>query len=233
MALRSIRKKLGRGRQGFALHPKIKLRHNVIIMENNKKNVFETYNIIADWFFENRYKGLLEKVCLDKLIDITGKGAKVLDLGCGTGIPVMGYLLSQGMQVTGVDGSYRMLDIAKENFPLADFVQADMRELSLRQKYDAIIAWDSFFHLPSEDQPAMFNVFRNHLNDNGVLLFTSGTAHGEAWGMNGGENLFHASLDADQYRSLLEAHDFRVLEYRENDPQCGNATVWMAQLSVG
>ena len=198
-------------------------------MENNKKNAFEAYNIIADWFLENRYQGLLEKAYLDKLIAITGKGASVLDLGCGTGIPVMGYLLSQGMQVTGVDGSYRMLDIAKNNFPSADFVQADMRELSLTRQYDAIIAWDSFFHLPAEDQPSMFAIFRSHLNPGGVLLFTSGTEHGEAWGMNGGENLFHGSLDTAEYKSLLETHGFRVLEYKENDPECGNATVWMAQ----
>lgn len=200
-------------------------------MEHNKKNVFEAYNIIADWFAENRYQGLTEKAYLDRLIEITGKGASVLDLGCGTGMPMMSYLSDQGIHVTGVDGSHRILDIAKNNLPSADFVLADMRELSLNRKFDAIIAWHSFFHLPAEDQPSMFDVFKSHLNTNGVLLFTSGKERGEAWGMNGGTNLFHASLDRDQYRSLLEAHGFRVLEYREDDPECG-ATVWMAQLLV-
>lgn len=118
----------------------------------------------------------MEKAYLDKLIDVIGKGASVLDLGCGTGMHMMGYL-----------------------------------------------------HLPSEDQPAMFSIFKDHLNDNGVLLFTSGKTYGEAWGVNGGENLFHASLDTHQYQSLLEAHGFRVLEHKEDDPECGEATVWMAQ----
>lgn len=195
------------------------------------KNAFETYNIIADWFFENRHQGLIEKAYLDKLIEITGKGAEILDLGCGTGISVMQYLLNQGMEVTGVDASYQMLDIAKRNFPSADLIQADMRELSLPRKYHAIIAWHSFFHLPSEDQPAMFDVFKKHLHPNGILLFTSGTLHGESWGMVGGESLFHASLDTAHYRSLLAAHHFQVLEYKEDDPACGNATVWMVQLS--
>lgn len=199
-------------------------------MKNRKNNVFETYNIIAGWFSENRSQGLIEKAYLDKLIDIIGKGASVLDIGCGTGKPMMGYLLDKGMNVTGVDASYRMLEIAKENLPSADLIQADMRELSLNRKFDAIVAWHSFFHLPSEDQPAMFSIFRNHLNNNGILLFTSGKEHGEAWGENGGENLFHASLDRDHYQSLLEAHHFRVLIYKEDDPECG-ATVWMAQLS--
>jgi predicted TPR repeat methyltransferase len=199
-------------------------------MENNKKNVFEAYNIIADWYAENRYQGLIEKGYLDRLVAIIGKGASVLDLGCGTGVPMMSYLLTQGVTVTGVDGSHRILDIARSNLPSAEFVQADMRTLSLNRKFDAIIAWDSFFHLSSEEQPAMFSIFKNHLNDKGVLLFTSGKEYGEARGMNGGVNLYHGSLNRDQYRALLEAHHFHVLEYKEDDPECGNATVWMAQL---
>lgn len=199
-------------------------------MENKKNKVFESYNIIADWFAENRYQGLLEKSYLDKIIEILGKGSSILDLGCGTGMPMMSYLLSQGMKVSGVDASHRMLEIAKNNLPFADFQQADMRELSLDKKFDAIIAWDSFFHLPSDDQPAMFDVFKKHLNSGGILMFTSGKELGEVWGMNGGENLFHASLDKEQYKSLLETHGFHILEYKEDDPDCGNATVWMAQL---
>lgn len=200
-------------------------------MENEKKNAFEAYNVLADWFFENRHQGVIEKTYLDSLIEISGKGASVLDLGCGTGIPVMSYLLNQGMQVMGVDASYRMLEIAKRNLPSTDFVQADMRQLSLHRTFDAIIAWHSFFHLPPEDQPPMFQIFKDHLSNNGVLLFTSGTVYGDTWATNEGTNLFHGSLDTDQYRSLLEAHGFRILQYREDDPACGNANVWMAQLS--
>lgn len=197
-------------------------------MEKTKANVFETYNIIADWFFENRQKGLMEKTYLDRVIDSIGKSGTVLDLGCGTGIPMMAYLLNQGINTTGVDASYRMLEIAKKNLPTAQFIQADMRQLSLNRKFDAIIAWHSFFHLPLEDQPSMFSVFKAHLNNNGLLLFTSGKTHGEAWGINGGENLFHASLDNSEYKELLEKHHFRLLSYKEDDPEIGNVT-WLAQ----
>jgi 2-polyprenyl-3-methyl-5-hydroxy-6-metoxy-1,4-benzoquinol methylase len=204
-------------------------------MENEKrmsdeKQVFEAYNVIADWFSENRNQDLLEKSYLDKVIGLVGNEASILDLGCGTGMPMMGYLLGRGMHVTGADASFRMLEIAKRNLPFANFLEVDMRDLSLTTKFDAIIAWHSFFHLPQEDQPAMFDVFVSHLNTNGILLFTSGKERGEAWGINGGVNLFHASLDAQEYRSLLEVHNFRVLEYREDDADCGHATVWMAQL---
>ncbi|GEP89097.1 Methyltransferase domain-containing protein [Chitinophaga terrae (ex Kim and Jung 2007)] len=201
-------------------------------MQSDKKKVFEAYNMIAGWFEENRGKSLIEKKYLDRLINTTRRNATVLDLGCGTGMPVMDYLLKQGLQVTGVDASSRMLEIARHNLPRADLRLADMRQLSLNQQFDALIAWHSFFHLPPEDQPSMFLIFKMHLKNKGLLLFTSGKEHGEAWGMNGGVNLYHGSLDKREYKALLEANDFRVLQYTEDDPECGNATVWLAQLEL-
>ncbi len=193
------------------------------------KNVYKVYNKIAHWFSENRYAGLLEKNYLDNLIEHLPVEGAVLDLGCGTGKPILEYLLSRNLNVTGVDASSEMLEIAKTNFPLTELILQDMRLLNLSKQFDAIIAWDSFFHLPAVDQPAMFKLFAEHLNPNGILLFTSGPAHGEAWGMNGGENLFHASLDSEEYEYLLGKHHFKVLKHVVKDPDCGYATIWMAQ----
>ncbi|MGX5691277.1 class I SAM-dependent methyltransferase [Arcticibacter tournemirensis] len=199
-------------------------------MENGeRKNVYKVYNKIATWFSEDRYAGLMEKEYLDRLIDYIPADGVVLDIGCGTGKPILEYLLSRNLRVTGVDASSGILEIAKANFPSADLILADMRELNLSDKYDAVIAWHSFFHLPASDQPAMFAIFERHLNPGGILLFTSGSEHGEAWGVMGGEKVFHASLDTKEYADLLARHHFKVLKHVENDPNCGNATIWMAQ----
>lgn len=196
---------------------------------DNRDDVFKVYNKIASWFAANRYEGLMEKLYLDELIGFLNHGATILDLGCGTGKPILEYLLNQGLTVVGVDASTEMLALAQKNFPAITFILSDMRKLSLNKRFDAIIAWHSFFHLPAADQPEMFEIFSSHLNEGGILLFTSGTVHGEAWGMNGGENLFHASLDTDVYSVLLEKHNFKVLKHVVEDPDCGHATVWMAQ----
>lgn len=200
-------------------------------MTREKENAYQTYNIIGDWFHEHREKTLIEKPYLDRIIDLAGEGASMLDLGCGTGLPIMGYLLSRNMVVTGVDASHRMLELAQVNLPGAHFEQVDMRHLNLAKTFDVILAWHSFFHLPEKDQPAMFPVFRRHLNPGGILVFTSGNKRGEAWGINGGENLFHASLDKMRYEELLIGNNFNILSYTEDDPECGFATVWMAQLA--
>ncbi len=55
----------------------------------------------------------------------TSKGCRCLDLTCGTGF-VSGWLIERaGGDVTGVDASAGMLEVAKRNYPRARFVQAD------------------------------------------------------------------------------------------------------------
>lgn len=194
------------------------------------KNVHEVYNKIAQWFAENRNQGLMEKNHLDDLVERLPSNGTILDIGCGTGEPILKYLIDRNVALTGVDASFEMLEIAKKNFPSTEFIMQDMRSLQLGKKFDGIIAWHSLFHLPAADQPAMIDIFKKHLNVHGILLFTSGTQNGETWTENGGENLFMASLDTEEYRHLLKQHNFEVLKYVENDPDCGNANIWMAKL---
>ncbi|WP_316831314.1 class I SAM-dependent methyltransferase [Pedobacter aquatilis] len=198
-------------------------------MEGNKQNVFEVYDKIGDWFAEHRPKGLIEKKYLNNIISLIPEDGHILDVGCGTGIPMLKYFIDSGIKVTGVDASKKMLSMARQNFPDTEFILADMRELDLGKKYNAIIAWHSFFHLPAAHQPGVIVSFKAHLQAGGVLLFTSGTTNGEAWGLNGGENLFHASLDTAEYKSILEKNNFSLLEHKIDDPECGYATVWLAQ----
>lgn len=193
------------------------------------ENVYKVYDKIAHWFADNRFNGLIEQKYLDELILKIGSNADVLDIGCGTGKPILEYLLTKQLNVIGVDASIEILNIARSNFPSTEFVLEDMRELTLNKKFDAIIAWHSFFHLQADDQPKMFEIFESHLNPKGILLFTSGTERGEAWGMVGGENLFHASLDTAEYEELLKQYSFEVLSHTINDENCGGATIWMAK----
>ena len=198
-------------------------------MKTNKKNVFEAYNKIAEWFAVNRYALPIEKEYLDHLVTLAGGAPTVLDIGCGTGMPMMQYLISLGIKVTGIDASHRMLAIARANLPHAELIQQDMRSLSLGRKFNALIAWHSFFHLPADDQPGMFSIFKDHLTNKGILLFTSGNEDGEAWGINGGEDIYHASLSTERYQELLKEHGFKVISYKANDREAGGATVWMVQ----
>jgi len=199
-------------------------------MANNKDAVYKTYEKIADWMDEHRSRTLFEKPYLDRTIAYLEPNATILDLGCGTGEPIGQYFVDAGFQVTGVDGSNKMLEIAKSRCPKIRFILNDMRTINLNEKFDGIVAWHSFFHLSQDDQRAMFKTFASHLKTGGVLLFTSGPEAGEVWSDNGGENLYHASLSPEEYKALLKQHGFALIEHKTSDPECGNATVWLAKL---
>lgn len=201
-------------------------------MKNNKNVVCKTYDEIADWYDEHRSRHLFEKKWLDKAVTYLSKGSQVLDLGCGTGTPMIPYFLEKCFGVTGVDGSVKLIALAKSRYPNADFIILDMRDLNLNRKFDLIIAWNSLFHLSQNDQRAMFNTFASHLNIGGILLFTSGSEAGEILSDNGGRNLYHASLSSDEYKVILHQNNFALIEYKISDSECGGATVWLAKLEL-
>ncbi len=153
----------------------------------------------------------------------------MLDLGCGSGVPIARFFIDYGFALTGVDAAPAMIDICRDRFPEAKWVVADMRTLALRRRFEAIFAWDSFFHLPPDDQRRMFPVFAAHAAPDAFLLFTSGPSAGEPIGDLFGEPLYHASLDEADYRELLADHGFAVLSYAPEDNEAGGRTVWFAQ----
>ncbi len=200
-------------------------------MPNNhlSKNIIELYRKYAREWVALRGEGSYEKVWLDRLLALVPAQAQILDIGCGSGKPIAAYLLAQGYTVTGVDSSETMLLMARQNFPEQTWLQADMRQFNLAQKFDAILAWDSFFHLTQDDQRHMFAQFARHAKLGTVLMFTSGPAHGEAIGELFGEPLYHASLAPEEYRHLLTQYGFEVLNMVAEDPECTGHTVWLAR----
>lgn len=173
---------------------------------------------------------VMEAEWLDRFRSLLPRSPAVLDLGCGTGEPIGRYLVERGCSITGVDAAPEMIAICKDRMPGQTWCVADMRALSLGRVFDGILAWDSFFHLCHRDQRRMFPLFRQHAAPRAALMFTSGPSHGEAIGIFGGEPLYHASLDAAEYRALLDGNGFNVVAHAVQDPACGCHTIWLAQL---
>ena len=170
----------------------------------------------------------VEKTWLDRFTALLPQGASILDLGCGSGEPIARSLIESGFEVAGVDASPTLIGLCRNRFPAREWHVADMRSLSLGRRFQGLIAWDSFFHLPHDEQRRMFPVFREHLALGAALLFTSGPSHGEAIGRYQGEPLYHASLAEAEYRSRLDANGFEVIRHVVEDPDCGHHTVWLA-----
>jgi cyclopropane fatty-acyl-phospholipid synthase-like methyltransferase len=176
-----------------------------------------------------RQARFVEQAWLDKFCGIVGAGGAVLDLGCGAGEPMASHLVRQGHAVTGVDSSTAMIQLFKQRLPRQQAIVADMRALSLKRAFQGILAWDSFFHLSPDSQRGMFAIFRDHAAPGAALMFTSGSAQGEAIGELEGEPLYHASVDIAEYNELLDSHGFDVASMVQQDRSCGDRTIWLAR----
>ena len=75
---------------------------------------------------------------------------RVLDLGCGTGLPYARYLVEKGFDVIGVDLSEEMVKIASKNIPEATFVQLSMNEITYRDEFDGVVSSFSMLLLPPD-----------------------------------------------------------------------------------
>jgi|SRR6185295_9843033 len=193
------------------------------------QDVWRVYDKVAQEWANVRRGFAGEQPYLEAIVERLPPDSRILDLGCGTGIPVARFFIERGYAVTGVDAAPAMLALARAAFPAAEWTEHDMRTLALNRRFDAIIAWDSFFHLPPDDQRAMFSVFGRHAAPQGLLLFTSGPSEGAAIGDLFGHELYHASLGPEEFHRLLAEQGFSVLLHRSEDPKCGLHTVWLAQ----
>jgi SAM-dependent methyltransferase len=189
----------------------------------------ELYEQHAERFDRERGRSLFERAWLDRFAALMQPGGTILDIGCGSGEPIAAYLIGCGFRLTGLDAAPTLIALCRRRLSDHEWHVADMRSLALGRSFDGMIAWDSFFHLGFDEQRGMFPRFRAHAAPGTVLLFTSGPAHGEAIGSFGGEALYHASLDEAEYRALLDANGFDVVDHRIEDPECGGHTVWLAQ----
>jgi SAM-dependent methyltransferase len=194
-------------------------------------DILTTYNTVATEWDVQRSQSLFERKWLDRMLNFA-PGKTILDIGCGAGRPIARYLCDRGAVVTGLDGAPAMIKLFQSNVPNARAILADMRGLDLGETFDALLAWNSFFHLSQDDQRAMFAVFARHANPGAALLFTSGPEKGEEIGQVAGQSVYHASLDPAEYEGLLNGNGFQVKHFRPEDPDCAGHTIWLAKFTV-
>jgi len=112
----------------------------------------------------------LEKQTIDKLLaDIAGHG-RLLEIGCGTG-HWSWYFSDKGFEVTGVDMSEKMIDVARQkNMPNSHFEVADGRNLPFEDAgFDAAAAITVLEFSP-EPERIIAEMIRCVRKKNGVLI---------------------------------------------------------------
>ena len=176
----------------------------------------DSYNKICDKWSEYRAKSCINTCIVDFAKHLRHR-AKVLDIGCGSGYPIATYLSDQGFVVTGIDISEKMIEKARAlNLKNADFLMEDILTFTPTEKYDAIIAFDSIWHVPQEHQKDIYKIVGDLINGGGYFLFTHGKAVGSVSGQMFGEEFHYSALDAGRVRELLNENGFKIILWEED-----------------
>jgi len=162
----------------------------------------EAYNLFSESYDTSIGTNFNERM-LETIDGLAGK--KILDVGCGTG-SLSRLLAEAGGEVTGVDLSERMIDIAiektQEDLGIA-FVKADVRKTSFtRNQFDIIMCKWVLSHYRRLD--SFFTELDRVLKDDGLIVISTlrGTLH------PGGLVFVHNNKE---YLIRAEQHDLRYL----------------------
>lgn len=113
---------------------------------------------------------------IQSTIALLPPGGHVLDVGCGTGVPVARTLSTAGFRVTGIDISAGMLSHAQTNVPSATFVKTDMRTYTPsppEAPYDAVFIIFSHLQLTAAEVRGVVEKYASALREGGVLVLAS------------------------------------------------------------
>lgn len=158
-------------------------------------------------------------------------GARVLDMGCGHGIPIARELSRLGCRVHGIDTSSRLVRAFLENVPGASAEPADAAEFTpAAGAYDGVVAWGLLFLLAPEAQAAVIRNMSLALRPGGRMLATAPWQAAEWTDTLTGRPC--RSLGRTAYRSLFAEAGLVVTHEGEGDDEGGNYH-WHAVKGLG
>jgi SAM-dependent methyltransferase len=116
---------------------------------------------------------------IDALAKLLTPRARVLDLGCGAGVPATKLLTERNFDVLGLDISAVQIERARHLVPGATFEQADMATWEHEPaSFDAVVSFYALIHVPLQDQLNLLPKIRRWLRPAGYLLAIVGA---ERW----------------------------------------------------
>ena len=191
----------------------------------NEKYLKEKYDQMAESYMESR--SLFDNTDqLEELAKLIPPKSTVLDLGCGTGLPVSKFFAERNYSVTGIDLSDSMIRLAKKNVPNAVFYRENIVNADLSEdSFDLIVSFYCLFHLIKEKQKEIFNKIMHWLKTGGYAYFT--LASQEYTGQEDFEGTIHFE------NNILPYSHFSLAEYPKIFQDIGATLVSMEKLTIG
>ncbi|MET7473691.1 class I SAM-dependent methyltransferase [Streptomyces sp. NPDC005648] len=137
----------------------------------------EAFDAIGDRYEEAfpHKEGQIESA--EWLIASLPAGSRVLDLGCGTGVPTARQLAEADLRVVGVDLSDTMVALTRKNVPGGEFHCADLADLRPGGpldlgRFDGVTAFFALLMLPRAEIPPALRTVHHLLVPGGLLALS-------------------------------------------------------------
>lgn len=198
-----------------------------------KRLVADGYDRMADHYgqWAAGIEGDPRDRMIARLASELAPGARVLDLGCGSGVPST-KVLAERFEVVGVDFSTAQIAKARVNVPNATFIVADLTEVQFPPgSFDAVTAFYSIDHVPREEHGRLIAAVARWLAPEGLFLAVFGLNDEADWtGDWLGVPMYFSSYDPDTTRSMLAGAGFErlvdeIIEMRE--PEGPESFLWI------
>lgn len=182
--------------------------------ETAKEVVRRGYDVLSARYDEAYGGETKYRDWLDEILTRLPRSSRVLDLGCGSGVPVARTLTEAGHQVTGVDLSDVQVSRARTRVPAATFIQADATELNLpAASFDAVLSFYALIHIPLDEQQPLLQRIAEWLRPGGLFVATVGstawTGAEQNW-LGGDVPMWWSHPDASTTRTWLEHAGLKV-----------------------
>jgi ubiquinone/menaquinone biosynthesis C-methylase UbiE len=180
-----------------------------------KAQVRESYNRIAATYLSSRRRDSADVAFLHDLVVRLPPKARVLDAGCGAGIPIAQQLAPRA-KVVGVDFAEVQLGLARRYIPTGLWVCADLVALPfVDASFDAVCSYYTVIHIPREQHAGVLAGFARVLRSGGLALLCLGAADLPAWTEEYHEApMYWSHYDAATSLSLVEAAGFESVWHR-------------------
>ena len=142
------------------------------------------------------------------------KNADVLDLGCGTGIPLGKILYDLNFKVTGVDVSDQMIKRYKKNLPNSKTFRMPMTDIKWTNKFDGILSSYSLLCLPLNDFSTMSKKITKALRKNGLFLMflnEGDSKDGQIQEVQG-QQMFSTGVSEKEIRDMFEPNGMKIIK---------------------
>ena len=175
--------------------------------------VREGYTDIAQKYHNQRHL-YPNKTLLLKFMKHVPKNSRILDLGCGAGIPISKFLTDACCKVTGIDFADGMLKLARKNVPKAKFLKMNMTELNFKENsFDGAVSFYAIIHVPRKKHSRIYKSLHKILINNAVILVNAG-GH-KKWEETAedymGVPMFWSFFSPMKTRRIIENSGFKII----------------------